>query len=152
MFSTMSSIYKMFSIVLNFKNQWKIIYFLKKQWKKQTWTLAYILVLQTMSFPFSFIFWSRPIEFPSKMMACRCHFKNWLELISDPHLKALGPIYDSQLLRFLHFVGPSHLDPHLKCPLYISHSISLFTNIDMKKQINMCLFMPNELLETICKH
>jgi hypothetical protein len=43
----------------------------EKQWKKQLWTLGYILVLKTMSFPLSSIFWFRPIEFLSKIVPCR---------------------------------------------------------------------------------
>jgi hypothetical protein len=41
---------------------------------------------------------------------------NWLELILDPRLKASVPIYDSQLIGLLHFVGPFTSNAHLKCP------------------------------------
>jgi hypothetical protein len=43
----------------------------KRQKNEQPWTLAYTLVLQTMSFPLSCCFWFGPIGFPSKMMPCR---------------------------------------------------------------------------------
>jgi hypothetical protein len=97
--STMSSsIHEMSSIFAQLQLQKQVNYFLnkefflknnEKQWKKQHWTLAYILVLQTMSFPLSSIIWFGPIEFPSKMVPCKCHFS----LVLDPNLKALGPIY-----------------------------------------------------------
>ncbi len=50
------------------KKQWKK---LKKQWNEQPWTLAYTLVFQTTSFPWSCFFWFGPIGFPSKMMPCK---------------------------------------------------------------------------------
>jgi hypothetical protein len=43
----------------------------KKQTNKQTWTLAYTLVLQIMSFPVSSFSWSGSIDFPSKMIPCK---------------------------------------------------------------------------------
>jgi hypothetical protein len=44
----------------------------KQTMKKTTFYLTLkILVLQTMSSPFSFFFWFKPIEIPSKMMPCR---------------------------------------------------------------------------------
>jgi hypothetical protein len=64
-----SSIYEM-SLILaqsQFKKQMKNS---EKRWKRQLWTLGYILVLQTMSFSFSSIFWFGPIEFPSKIVPC----------------------------------------------------------------------------------
>ncbi len=36
----------------------------EKLWKKQLWTLAYILVVQTIISLLGFIFWCGPIEFP----------------------------------------------------------------------------------------
>jgi hypothetical protein len=62
----------------------------KQKMKETTLDLSLnILVLQTMSSPFSFFFWFRPIEFPSKMMPCRWTL-NYIELVSNPHLKAFG--------------------------------------------------------------
>jgi len=43
-----------------------------KKWRnEQCQTLAYTLVLQSMSSPLSFLFWSIQIDFPSKVMLCR---------------------------------------------------------------------------------
>ncbi len=56
---------------------------------------------------------------------------NWLELILDPHLKALVPIYDSQLIGMLHFVGPFTLNAHLKCPYDFASSMA-FPAVGMK--------------------
>jgi hypothetical protein len=43
----------------------------KKQKNEQPQTLAYTLVLQTMSSPISSFYFSKPIGFPSKMMPCK---------------------------------------------------------------------------------
>ncbi len=78
----------------------------EKQWKRQLWTLAYILVLQTRSFPLSSIFFGQnQLNFLPKW----CHVNTisiWSHLVLDPHLKALGLIYGSQPIRMFHFVGP----------------------------------------------
>ncbi len=52
----------------NLKNKYKKINNEKKlkPLNKQPLTLAYMLVFQTMNFLFSFIFWSKSIEFPCK--------------------------------------------------------------------------------------
>jgi hypothetical protein len=50
----------------------------KKQRNEQPWTLTYILVLQMMSSPWNFSFWSIPISFPSKTMPCK--FKSQFDL------------------------------------------------------------------------
>jgi hypothetical protein len=42
----------------------------KKLTNEQPWTLAYTLILKTMSSPFSCFLVSRPIAFPSKVMPC----------------------------------------------------------------------------------
>ncbi len=67
--STMSSIHSM-STILN-KGKKKTMKKNKKQKNEQPQTLAYTLVLQTMSSPISSFFFSKPIGFPSKMMPCK---------------------------------------------------------------------------------
>jgi hypothetical protein len=45
------------------------------------------------------------LNFPPKW----CHVDAtsiWLQLVVDPHLKALGPIYGFQPIGMFHFVGP----------------------------------------------
>jgi hypothetical protein len=58
----------------------------------------------------SSFFGSEPNDIPYKMVPCIglaliCHF-----LV----LKAMGPIYGSQLIGLVYFIGPWSLDPHLK--------------------------------------
>jgi hypothetical protein len=50
---------------------------------------AYTLVLQTMSFPLSSCFWSRPISFPSKLTSCKLNH-NLICLSPRPLSKGLG--------------------------------------------------------------
>jgi hypothetical protein len=72
----------------------------EKQWKRQPWTLAYILVIQTMSSPFSSIFGPDQLNFLPKW----CHVyatSIWVQLVLDLHLMALGLIYDYQPIRML---------------------------------------------------
>jgi hypothetical protein len=106
-----SSIHEMFSIFAQFQLQEQVNFFFKnnekneKKWKKQPWTLAYILVFQTMSFPLSSIFGPNQLNFLPKW----CHVDTtsiWFHLALDPHPKALGLIYGSQPIGMLHFVGP----------------------------------------------
>jgi hypothetical protein len=63
-----------------------------------------------------FFLWSKPIDFPTKMEPCSFGLDLPL-LVLDPHLKAVGPIYGSQLIGLVYFIGPCNLDPHLKWPL-----------------------------------
>jgi len=92
-----SSIHEMFSILAQFQLQTSEKKTLKnnesneKQWKKQPWTLAYILVLQAMSSPFSSIFGPDQLNFPPKW----CHVyatSIWLQLVLDlgSSFKGLG--------------------------------------------------------------
>jgi hypothetical protein len=86
----------------------------KKQWKKQHWSLIYILVFQTMSFPFNFIFWFGPIEFPFKLMPCKCHFKFvWIGSRSSP--KGLR----SNLWLLIHRITP------FCCTFVLKHSFKV---------------------------
>jgi hypothetical protein len=61
----------------------------EEQKNEQPWTLAYTLVLHTMSFPWSCFFWFGPIGFPSKMMPCRLNH-NLICLGPRPLSKVLG--------------------------------------------------------------
>jgi len=88
-----------------------------KQLESLSWSVpgssAWLLVLQIRSSPFSTVFWSKPIDFPSKtgaILASICHF-----LVLDPHLKSLGPI------TLLQFICLWTLDPRLKLPLVSQH-------------------------------
>jgi hypothetical protein len=131
-FATITLIHNFFSILAQsqlpkqVEKHWKIVKINEKQWKqwkKQLWTLICILIIQTMNSPFSFIFRSTPIDFPSKMFHVNA-ISNWLELVYNPNLKALDPINGFWPIRLLHFVGPSLLDPHLKCSLELSTHVS----------------------------
>jgi hypothetical protein len=48
----------------------------------------------------------------------------------NPHLKAMGPIIDSQPIGLLYFIGPWMLNPHLMLPLYyiLPHVTCSFTS------------------------
>ncbi len=89
-----SSIHEMFSILALQTSEKKTLKnneSNEKQWKKQPWTLAYILVLQAMSSPFSSIFGPDQLNFPPKW----CHVyatSIWLQLVLDlgSSFKGLG--------------------------------------------------------------
>ncbi len=61
----------------------------EQQEEKKPWTLAYILVLQTMSSPLNCFFWFGPIGVPSKMMPCTLNH-NLICLGLGPLSKGLG--------------------------------------------------------------
>ncbi len=82
---------------------------------------ACILVLQIMSSHLSCFFWGpNQFDFPSKMEPCSFSLDLPL-LVLDPHLKAVGPIYGSNLWLSSNRIGLFHwtcnLDSHLKWPL-----------------------------------
>jgi hypothetical protein len=77
----------------------------EKQWKRQPWTLTYILILQTVSFPLSSIFGPNQLNFPTKWSHVDT-ISIWFHLVWDLHLKALGLIFGSEPIGMLHFVGP----------------------------------------------
>jgi hypothetical protein len=83
-----------------------------KQIESLSWTLPWTPSLHlgspnhelSLSFK-SFLFWSKLIDFTSKMMSCMslaliCHFLVW-----DPHLKTKGSIYGSQPIGLLYLIG-----------------------------------------------
>ncbi len=81
-------------------SQWHLAHV--KKIESLSWTVpgsvAWFLVLQIQSSPFSTVFWSEPNDFPSKrgaILTSICQF-----LVLDPHGKALGPI------RLLELIGP----------------------------------------------
>jgi hypothetical protein len=82
-------------------------------------SLVCILVLQIMSSPLNSFFWFEQIDFPPNCcqtgLASICHF-----LVSDHHLKAMGPIYGSQPIGLHYFHWSLELGPHLKWPLRLS--------------------------------
>ncbi len=106
----------------------------EKQWKKQPWTLAYILVLQTMSSPLSSTFWFRPTQFPSKMVPYRCHL-NLASIGLGSSSKGLGSNLWFLTNRNVPFCWT--LDPHLNWPLVfnlekVSKCNILWQNVDGK--------------------
>jgi hypothetical protein len=88
--------------------------------------LAYILVLQIMTFFLYSSCWSEPIAFPSKMMSCRFNLDFSFFGVLDPRPKVMDPIYDFQLIGSLYFIKPRTLDPHLKWHLTWEFCIRLF--------------------------
>ncbi len=61
-----------------------------KNWRnKQPWTLTCTLVLQAMSSPLNYYFWSKPIGFPFKMMPCKLN-NNLICLCPESLFKGLG--------------------------------------------------------------
>jgi hypothetical protein len=83
----------------------------QKQWKKLPCTLINILVAKPWTFLLASFFGLDQLNsFQTKWYYVNA-ISNWLELLLDPNLKSLCPIYDFQPIGLLYFVGPYPLDP-----------------------------------------
>jgi len=99
-----------------------------------------ILGFPNQSSPFSIVFWSEPIDFPSKIgaiLASICYF-----LILDLHLKALGPIQSFSTNKIVWIHWSLYLGPSSKLAL----SFMTFTSI-----IPLSAFRSKQYLAYTCR-
>jgi hypothetical protein len=107
---------------------------------------AYTLVLQTMSYPLSSFFGSRPISFPSKLMSCRLNH-DLICLGPRPLSKGLGTNLKLLTNSNARFHGPFSLDLCLKWQLLSTRrkpqTIRLYTTLSSLNFIHVLSRLEN---------